>query len=235
MGNIDRNLEITKKLAQRITNSNSKQAPDFKSMMDEITGSRTEEFGVNIVEDAAGTTRALAISEGGIELGGLGICGWIAIIVAALFVIGLLLNSFLPLVRTVSPDTVRGAPSEEALRELSDQQKARPESAIQLNRSQEFNKAIVERGGAVPGMIPDGRQSLVPDSTQKRSSENESRESKPTANAVAPIDEVAMQAERLQSIGNITKYNRLIEEHRKIYRDHGIDPCTSGFFPQGCQ
>lgn len=50
------------------------------------------------------------------------------------------------------------------------------------------------------------------------------------------LDESALQAQRFAAInrGDTAEYNRLVEEHRKLYQRYGVDPCTSGFFPQGC-
>lgn len=50
------------------------------------------------------------------------------------------------------------------------------------------------------------------------------------------LNEGDLQAKRLAAIarGDIGEYNRLIEEHKALYKKHGIDPCASGFFPQGC-
>jgi hypothetical protein len=52
-----------------------------------------------------------------------------------------------------------------------------------------------------------------------------------------PLDEAALQRERMNAItsGNMDRYNELIQQHRKLYKLHGIDPCKSGFFPQGCE
>lgn len=52
----------------------------------------------------------------------------------------------------------------------------------------------------------------------------------------SPGWEAALQRERLDAIigGDSASYNRLVQEHREIYGSHGVDPCQSGFFPQGC-
>ena len=51
-----------------------------------------------------------------------------------------------------------------------------------------------------------------------------------------PDWEAALQRERLKAItsGDMAKYNRLIEKHRQIYQQRGVDPCGSHWFPQGC-
>jgi hypothetical protein len=51
-----------------------------------------------------------------------------------------------------------------------------------------------------------------------------------------PEWEARLQRERMQAIieNDSNRYNRLIQEHRKIYSQYGVNPCTSGFFPQGC-
>lgn len=48
--------------------------------------------------------------------------------------------------------------------------------------------------------------------------------------------EARLQRQRLEAIsqGDTDSYNRLIQEHREVYSQHDVDPCTSGFFPQGC-
>jgi len=53
-----------------------------------------------------------------------------------------------------------------------------------------------------------------------------------------PLDEGALQAARTKALvdamssGDMTQYNRLVEEHRKAYLQHGADPCRSGFAAQ---
>jgi hypothetical protein len=51
------------------------------------------------------------------------------------------------------------------------------------------------------------------------------------------FDERSLQAIRVAAIGqgDMEKYRRLIEEHKALYRQHGVDPCKSPFFPQGCE
>jgi hypothetical protein len=58
-----------------------------------------------------------------------------------------------------------------------------------------------------------------------------------TSGASGGFNEGALQAARLAALGrgDVLGYNRLIEEHRALYKQHGIDPCKSSFFPQGCQ
>lgn len=48
--------------------------------------------------------------------------------------------------------------------------------------------------------------------------------------------EARLQRERLAVIarGDTSEYNRLIGRHRELYALRGVDPCKSGFFPQGC-
>jgi hypothetical protein len=50
------------------------------------------------------------------------------------------------------------------------------------------------------------------------------------------FNEADLQRQRLNAVnsGDIETYNRLIDKHRLLYKQHGIDPCRSGFFPQGC-
>ncbi len=35
--------------------------------------------------------------------------------------------------------------------------------------------------------------------------------------------------------GDMSKYNSLLSEHLKIYRERGVDPCQSPYIPQGCR
>lgn len=55
-------------------------------------------------------------------------------------------------------------------------------------------------------------------------------------NATAPLDEARLQAQRVEAAmsGDVARYNRLVEEHKRLYKERGVDPCQSGFFPQGC-
>jgi hypothetical protein len=50
------------------------------------------------------------------------------------------------------------------------------------------------------------------------------------------FNEADLQRQRANAIssGDIETYNRLIDEHRLLYKQHGVDPCMSGFFPQDC-
>jgi hypothetical protein len=70
---------------------------------------------------------------------------------------------------------------------------------------------------------------------------SESSAHKTTANSSSkhrvPFDEGALQRARMQAIsnGDMDAYNRLIQKHIEIYKQHGVDPCKSGFFPQGCE
>jgi hypothetical protein len=132
--------------------------------MKEIYGSRTEEFGVDMLGDAAGTAGTAAGST--IGLGGMGIWGWIAIIVAVLFLFSLLLLYLSPLFVNIPPpaaprwaDAIRSAPSQEALPQLSGAVTTVDEDSSELTPAQEVNKEIVERGGSFPG-ITTGHQPL---------------------------------------------------------------------------
>ena len=236
MANIDKNLLDTAQLGRQIANSNAGQAPRFDPVMDEIYGSRTEEFGADMLEDAAGTSGAVAFGSSAIEAGGLGVCGLIAIILAALFFISLIMLSLMPMFTKIPPlaappmaDAIRAAQSEETIRALAEEQAAASVTpagpGIRLNPSQQLNKAILEHEGAFKGMIPDGRPSLLPNPAE------------PSERKSSALDEGALQAQRLSAItsGNIDRYNQLIEDHIALYKQHGIDPCQSGFFPQGCQ
>jgi hypothetical protein len=230
MANIYRNLLETIKLSRRVSNSQSTQLPGFDSMIDPIYG--TEEP-VDMLEYAAGTNRAVAIGDSAFGLCEFGICGWIAIIIAILFLVSLILQSLMPLFSAIPPrvlpnaaDAIREAPSEESLRDLStvvqEQQKTPVTSGIQLTPRQRLDKGIMEHEGAFPEMLPDNRPSLEAD---------------PTTEPASSFDEAALKKERYEAItgGDTIRYNQLIEEHRALYKQFGVDPCKSGFFPEGCE
>jgi len=82
MGNIDKNLLNTLGLARRIANSISTWNLDWKTMMGKIFGSRTEEFGVGMLEDAPGHGACCSNAESAIGLWGMGILGWIALLIS---------------------------------------------------------------------------------------------------------------------------------------------------------
>jgi len=218
MANIAQNLARTAKLARRIFNSGSWKSRGWKSMMNEIYGQEAEDFGVDMLADAAGTSGAATAGGSAIELGGLGVLGWVAVIVALMFLLSLVLLYLSPLYTDPPPpalphwaDAIRQAPSEETLRELRQLPEGNDanQNESQLSPAQQLNKEIIERGGTFPGMLPKGRA----------------------------LDEGALQRQRMDAIisGDMNRYNQLIEEHRALYKKYGVDPCKSGFFPQGCQ
>jgi len=47
-----------------------------------------------------------------------------------------------------------------------------------------------------------------------------------------PLWEQELQAQRLAA--GPRDWPELLRKHREIYRKLGVDPCTSGFFPEGC-
>jgi len=53
----------------------------------------------------------------------------------------------------------------------------------------------------------------------------------------ATFDEASLQRERMNASisGDMDRYNQLIEQHRTLYKARGVDPCRSGFFPEGCR
>jgi hypothetical protein len=61
-------------------------------------------------------------------------------------------------------------------------------------------------------------------------------ETAPPQTSTEIFDEADLQIKRMNAIarGDMVEYNRLLEAHRRLYREHNINPCTSGFFPQGC-
>jgi hypothetical protein len=225
MANIEKNLTKTARLARRIANSSSKWKVDWKSMMGRIYGSRSAQAGISMLEDAAGTARAVPIGASTIGVGGLGFWGLIAVILAALFFISLLFVYLMPLWTDVPPstanDAIRSAPSDEALRGLQREHGTfqTPQTGNPLTPSQQLNKAIFDHEGAFPGMLPDQR-------TQIRA-----------ATPTETLNEGKLQADRVAAAHRgIEEFNRLVEQQKNLYRQHGKDPCASAFFPQSlCQ
>jgi hypothetical protein len=50
------------------------------------------------------------------------------------------------------------------------------------------------------------------------------------------LNEASLQRQRMNALsrGDMDTYNRLIQQHRALYRENNVDPCASSFFPQGC-
>ena len=49
--------------------------------------------------------------------------------------------------------------------------------------------------------------------------------------------EAQLQQERLKALSqnDMAAYNQLVEKDLDIYRQHGVDPCDSSYFKEGCQ
>jgi hypothetical protein len=86
-------------------------------------------------------------------------------------------------------------------------------------------------------LIKNSPRSNMSTSSNNRTGSVQSVRSSSVPRSTESIDEAAMQRARLNTItsGDIARYNQLIEEHKVLYRKHGVNPCKSGFFPQGCQ
>lgn len=112
----------------------------------------------------------------------------------------------------------------------SEKNKSAPTGAPQTNKLGRLD------AGAISKKPPSLAVPLAP--PNPKSSTNYSVEpSGSTLRNVNPsLDEVQLQRERLDAAMalDMPRYNRLIEAHKRLYKEHGVSPCKSVFFPQGC-
>jgi uncharacterized protein YneF (UPF0154 family) len=167
------------------------------------------------VDADTGLSTGIAAAEGAI----LGVSlSTIALVVGGAFVCVLLIGGLAPLFISVPPpeaphlaDAMQDPISEDALRALAEAAGQKNSNAKGPSITHDPNYPTIDHDPNYPTISSDS--------------------SKIISNA-NPVWEQELQAQRLAA--SPRDWPSLVEKHRKIYRKLGVDPCTSGFFPEGC-
>jgi hypothetical protein len=168
------------------------------------------------VDPDTGISAGLATASGtllGIEI------STICLVVAGAVILVLLIQGLAPLFVSVPPpaaphlaDAMQDPISEDALRALSE--------------------AAQQRSSVTPGVPSITHDPRYPTISHDPSYPTISPDSSNVISNTNPLWEQELQAQRLAA--SPRDYPALLEKHREIYRRLGVNPCTSGYFPEGC-